>query len=106
MQDIRKVAVIGSGVMGSGIAAQLANSGTPVLLLDIPVPEGKNKLASDALEKMKKQKPAPLMDLDFLSRITIGNTEDDLAKIADYDWVIEVIIEKLDAKPELYPLIY
>lgn len=102
MQDIRKVAVIGSGVMGSGIAAQLANSGTPVLLLDIPVPEGKNKLASDALEKMKKQKPAPLMDLDFLSRITIGNTEDDLAKIADYDWVIEVIIEKLDAKRELY----
>jgi 3-hydroxyacyl-CoA dehydrogenase len=94
--DIKKVVVIGSGVMGSGIAAQLANANIPVLLLDIPVAEGRNKLATDALERMKKQKPAPLMDPKFADRISIGNTEDDLAKIKDYDWLIEVVIEKLD----------
>jgi len=102
MKEIRKVAVIGSGVMGSGIAAQIANSGTPVLLLDIPVEEGRNKLASDALERLKKQRPAPLMDPSFIDRITIGNTEDDLPRIKDYDWVIEVIVEKLDIKRELF----
>jgi 3-hydroxyacyl-CoA dehydrogenase len=102
MREIKKVVVIGAGVMGSGIAAQLANSNTPVLLLDIPVEGGRNKLAADALERMKKQKPAPFMDPQFASRITVGNTEDDLAKIKDYDWVIEAIIEKLEAKQDLY----
>src|SRR5450755_211273 len=102
MVDIKKVAVIGSGVMGSGIAAQLANANIPVLLLDIPLAEGRNKLAADALERMKKQKPAPLMDPKFVERISIGNTEDDLHKIKDYDWIIEVIIEKLEIKQDLY----
>lgn len=102
MCDIQKIVVIGSGVMGAGIAAQLANAQCSVLLLDIPVEEGRNKLANDALERMKKQKPAPLMDPKFLNHIITGNTEDDLHKIVDYDWIIEVIVEKLETKQSLY----
>ncbi|KKC46590.1 3-hydroxyacyl-CoA dehydrogenase [Paenibacillus sp. D9] len=115
--SIRKAAVIGSGIMGSGIAAHLANVGIPTLLLDIvpkqltPEEEKKgltaehpavrSRLAASAIAKLKKTNPAPLYDPAFAGRITPGNLEDDLHKIADADWIIEVIVENLDAKRSL-----
>ncbi|OXM16190.1 3-hydroxyacyl-CoA dehydrogenase/enoyl-CoA hydratase family protein [Paenibacillus herberti] len=114
---IRKAAVIGSGIMGSGIAAHLANVGIPTLLLDIVPkqlsaeeekkgltlehPAVRSRLAASAIAKLKKTKPSPLYDDAFTSRITPGNLEDDLDKIAGVDWVIEVIVENLDAKRSL-----
>ena len=116
--QIKKAAVLGSGVMGSGIAAHLANIGIPVLLLDI-VPtklteqeeakgltlenrQVRNKFASTALEKLLKQKPAPLATKQNLSLIEVGNIEDDLEQLKDVDWIIEVIVENLDIKRSLY----
>nr|WP_256439605.1 3-hydroxyacyl-CoA dehydrogenase/enoyl-CoA hydratase family protein [Sporosarcina sp. 6E9] len=116
--QIKKAAVLGSGVMGSGIAAHLANIGIPVLLLDI-VPKElteeekakgltlednqvRNKIASSALQKLLKQKPAPLTTKSNLSLIEAGNLEDDLEKLKDVDWIVEVIVENLDIKKELY----
>ncbi len=104
MTEINKVAVIGSGVMGAAIAAHIANSGTPVLLLDI-VPEGtddRSSLAKSAVEKLLKTDPAPLTHKRNAKKITAGNLEDDLDKLADVDWIIEVIIERLDIKQSLY----
>tara|TARA_B100000214_G_scaffold112604_1_gene79567 strand:+ start:36063 stop:38420 length:2358 start_codon:yes stop_codon:yes gene_type:complete len=101
---IEKVAVIGSGIMGAGIAAHCANAGCEVLLLDL-VPkdsEDRNSLARDAIRKMHKSNPEMLMHKRNANRITPGNIEDDLAQLNDFDWVIEVIIENLDIKKELY----
>lgn len=102
---IEKVAVIGSGVMGAGIAAQIANSGTDVLLLDI-VPKGetknKNIIAETALANLKKAKPAALMHPKNAKRIEVGNLTDDLKKLKNCDWIIEVVIERLDIKQDLY----
>ena len=106
---IRKAAVIGAGVMGSGIAAHLANAGIPVVLLDI-VPPGetskdpaaRNKFAAFALGNMRKQKPAPLMSEKALSLIEIGNLEDDLKRVSECDWVVEVIKEDLKLKNDLF----
>ena len=101
---ISKVCVIGAGVMGSGIAAQVANAGVPALLLDI-VPAGasdRNVLAKAALERLQKTEPAPLMSKAALKLIEIGNVEDDLAKLSDCDWIIEAVTEKLEAKQALY----
>ncbi|MFT4669151.1 MAG: 3-hydroxyacyl-CoA dehydrogenase [Flavobacteriaceae bacterium] len=111
---IKKVAVIGSGIMGSGIACHFANIGVEVLLLDIIPSElsekekGKgltledqvvrNRLVNDALTTAVKSRPAPLYHIDFSKRITIGNLEDDIAKIKDADWIIEVVVERLDIK--------
>ena len=112
MRRIKKVAVLGSGIMGSGIACHLANIGLEVLLLDIlpfdlkedqkKLKAARNKLANDALKKALKAKLAPLYNKDFSSRITTGNFEDDLQKIKDCDWVIEVIVERLDIKQQLF----
>ncbi|AWE08473.1 3-hydroxyacyl-CoA dehydrogenase [Lysinibacillus sp. 2017] len=115
---IQKVAVLGSGVMGSGIAAHLANIGIPTLLLDIAPNEltkeeeakgltldskaVKNRFAASALQKLLKQKPAPLSAKKNLALITPGNFEDDLDKLKDVDWIIEVIVEKLDIKKGLF----
>lgn len=104
MTKIQKVAVLGSGVMGSGIAAHVANAGVPVLLLDI-VPEGatnRNQLAEGALEKLKKAKPAALSHPRNIKRITAGNMEDDLDKLADVDWIIEAVLEDPKVKYEVY----
>lgn len=104
MTDIKSVAVLGSGVMGAGIAAHLANAGIPVILMDLPQ-KGigkKNALAKEAIEKLKKSNPAALMHKDKAKLITPGNLEDDLKKIKDVDWVIEVVIERLDIKQDLY----
>lgn len=115
---IKKVAVIGSGVMGSGIACHFANIGLEVLLLDI-VPKEltadeekkgltlehkafRNKIAQTHLTNALKSKPSPIYNQSFASRISVGNMEDDLSKIQDCDWVIEVVIERLDIKKSVF----
>ena len=100
MSDIKKVAVIGSGVMGSGIAAQLTNAGIPVVLLDIKV-EGKD-LAADAVSKMLKTEPAAFMRKSNAKLITTGTIDDNLDLIGDCDWIIEVVLEKLEIKHATY----
>lgn len=117
-RTINKVAVIGSGIMGSGIACHFANIGVEVLLLDI-VPRElsekeqakgltledkvvRNRMVNDALTKAIKSKPAPLYHKDFASRITTGNLEDDIAKVGQVDWIIEVVVERLDIKKQVF----
>jgi len=102
-RNIRKVAVLGSGVMGSRIACHFANTGTEVLLLDIAPKEGndKNKIVNDALAAAIKSSPAPLYDARFAKRISTGNFDDDLPKIKDCEWIIEVVIERLDIKQQV-----
>jgi len=104
MTTINKVAVIGAGVMGAGIAAQVSNAGLPVVLLDI-VPEGasnRNVVAEGAVQKMLKTNPAPFMHKRNAKRITVGNIEDHLIWLADCDLVIEAVIEDLAVKQDLY----
>ncbi|GAB2177287.1 3-hydroxyacyl-CoA dehydrogenase NAD-binding domain-containing protein [Dongia sp. agr-C8] len=101
---IEKAAVIGAGLMGSGIAAQIANAGVPVLLLDI-VPKDatdRSAIAKGAIDKLLKADPAPLMSKAAAKLITPGNIEDDLAQLKDVDWIVEAVIEKLDVKQSLY----
>ncbi len=115
---INKVAVIGSGIMGSGIACHFANIGVEVLLLDI-VPREltdaekakgltledkvvRNRLVNTSLQTALKSKPSPIYHQNFASRITTGNLEDDIAKVADVDWIIEVVVERLDIKKKVF----
>ena len=101
---INKVAVIGAGVMGSGIAAQIANAGLPVVLLDI-VPqdaEDRNVIAKGAVAKMLKTDPAPFMSKRNAKLIEVGNLEDDLDKLGDCDWIVEVVLEDLKIKHATY----
>ena len=103
MRRINKVAVLGSGIMGSGIACHLANAGMQVLMLDLPAKEGpRNSVAANALKAAIKSKPAPLYKNDYANRIEVGNFEDDLGRLGEYDWIIEVVIERLDIKRELF----
>ena len=101
---IAKVAVIGSGVMGSGIAAQIANAGVPVVLLDIvPKDAGdRSMLARGAIQKLLKADPAPLMALVNAKLIVPGNMEDDLELLRDCDWIVEVVLEDLKVKHATY----
>jgi 3-hydroxyacyl-CoA dehydrogenase len=104
MMVIKKVCVIGAGVMGSGIAAQVANGGVPALLLDI-VPKDasdRNILAKSALERLQTAEPAPLMSKAAAKLISTGNIDDDLSSLGECDWIIEAVTEKLDAKQVLY----
>lgn len=115
---IKKVAVIGSGIMGSGIACHFANIGVEVLLLDI-VPREltdaekakgltledkvvRNRLVNDALRASLKSKPSPIYHQKFADRISTGNLEDDITKIKDVDWIIEVVVERLDIKKQVF----
>ncbi len=108
---IDKVAVIGAGTMGGGIAAHLANIGIPVVLLDIATPNlsdaekddpaARNRLVNSLYDRMVKAKPANLANKDRAELITIGNMDDDFDLVADADWVVEVIIERLDLKQAL-----
>jgi len=101
--EIRKVAVLGSGVMGSAIAIHLAQTGSNVLLLDLPAKEGhRNSIAEGALKAAMKSKPSPIYSKRFANRITCGNFDDDIEKISNYDWIIEVIVERLDIKQRLF----
>ncbi|MEN8964404.1 MAG: 3-hydroxyacyl-CoA dehydrogenase NAD-binding domain-containing protein [Polaribacter sp.] len=115
---IKKVAIIGSGIMGSGIACHFANIGVEVLLLDI-IPRElsdkekakgltledkvvRNRLVNDALTASLKSKPSPIYNQKFANRISTGNLEDDIAKVADADWIIEVVVERLDIKKTVF----
>ena len=112
MRRIKKVAVLGSGIMGSGIACHLANVGIDVLLLDILPRDAdeqflknkavRNSVAEIALANTIKSKPAPLYKNELVKHITVGNFDDDMPKIKDYDWVIEVVIERLDIKKSIF----
>ena len=107
-RSIKKVAVLGSGVMGSRIACHFANIGVEVLLLDIvprdlsdedkQKPAMRNKLVNDALQFALKSKPSPIYDKSFASLVSTGNFEDDMSKISEMDWIIEVVVERLDIK--------
>ncbi len=104
MAEIKKVAVIGAGVMGAGIAAHVANAGIPVLLLDI-VPAGaenRNVIAEGAVARMLKADPAPFMSKRAAKLVSTGNVEDHLGQLADCDWIVEAVIERLDIKQDLY----
>ncbi len=117
-RHINKVAVIGSGIMGSGIACHFANIGVEVLLLDI-VPRElndkekakgltldskivRNRLVNDSLATALKSKPSPIYHQNFAKRITTGNLEDDIAKVKHVDWIIEVVVERLDIKKQVF----
>ncbi len=115
---INKVAVIGSGIMGSGIACHFANIGVEVLLLDI-VPRElnekekkkglslddkvvRNRIVNDSLQDSVKSKPSPIYHKDFVNRIETGNLEDDISKVSEADWIIEVVVERLDIKKQVF----
>ena len=117
-RSINKVAVIGSGIMGSGIACHFANIGVEVLLLDI-VPRElterekakgltledsvvRNRLVNDSLKNALKSKPSPIYHTDFAGRIQTGNLEDDISRVAEADWIIEVVVERLDIKKQVF----
>ncbi|EFH90570.1 3-hydroxyacyl-CoA dehydrogenase/enoyl-CoA hydratase family protein [Ktedonobacter racemifer] len=101
---IRKVGVIGAGVMGAAIAAHLANVGIPSLLLDIVPPDAKDRsiVARTGLEKALKARPAAFYTKRGAQLVTVGNIEDDLQALAEVDWVIEAVVERLDIKHSLY----
>lgn len=106
-RSINRVAVLGSGVMGSRIACHFAGIGVQVLLLDIPVPEStnaksKNKIVNDALAAAVKSSPSPLYTKDALKNITTGNFDDNMKDIALCDWIIEVVVERLDIKQSVF----
>ena len=117
-RSIKKIAIIGSGIMGSGIACHFANIGVEVLLLDI-VPRElsdadkargltleskavRNSIVNNSLKASLKSKPSPIYNQKFASRITTGNLEDDLKKIKDVDWILEVVVERLDIKKQVF----
>jgi len=101
---IQTAAVIGAGTMGAAIAAQLANAGISTLLLDIVLPDNKdrNAAAKGGFERALKANPAAFMDKENLKLIRIGNLEDDLEKLRDADWIVEAVLEKLEVKQELW----
>ena len=117
-RNIKKVAVIGSGIMGSGIACHFANIGVEVLLLDVAPTQlteteeingltlasksVRNRVVNDHLGTALKSKPSPIYHPSFASKITTGNTTDDIAKIATCDWIIEVVVERLDIKKVVF----
>lgn len=117
-RSIRKVAVLGSGVMGSAIACHFANIGCQVLLLDVAPKEltdeekakglpldskaVKNRIVQSSFDRSVKSNPGPLYTKRYISRITLGNFDDDMPKIKDYDWTIEVVVENLDIKKKVY----
>jgi len=117
-RTIKHATVIGSGIMGSQIACHLANIGVRVLLLDIPPrelnekeekaglsldsPRVRNRIVNESLAKAVKMNPAPLFDKAYAKRISTGNLEDDLAQVSKTDWIIEVVVERLDIKQQLF----
>ena len=120
-KHIKKVAIIGSGIMGSGIACHFANIGVNVLLLDI-VPKElnekekaqgltldnkivRNRIVNTSLTNSLKSKPSPIYKKEFSSRIETGNLDDDIHKISDVDWIMEVVVERLDIKKSVFDLV-
>lgn len=117
-RSIHKVAVLGSGIMGSAIACHFANIGCQVLLLDIAPKEltaeenakglnlenrnVKNRIVQSSFDRAVKSNPSPLYDKKFASRISLGNFDDDMPRIKDYDWTIEVVVENLEIKKKVF----
>ena len=102
-RKILKPAVLGAGTMGAGIAAHLANAGVPVLLLDIAADgDDKNAIVRKGWERALKAKPAALMEKDRAHLVSLGNMDDDFDKLAQMDWVVEAIVERLDIKQQLH----
>ena len=101
---IEKAAVIGAGLMGGGIAAHIANAGHDVVLLDIVPADGGNRsaLAEGAVARMLKTDPAPFMEKADAKRIATGNIEDHLHLLSDADWIVEAVVERVDAKQAVY----
>jgi len=107
---IKQIAVLGSGVMGSRIACHFAGAGFPVLLLDLlpkdlpdnAKPDQRNRIAREALQAAIKSNPSPVYDGTVVNKIKVGNFTDDLQKIEQCDWVIEVVVERLDIKQQLF----
>lgn len=101
---IKKVAILGSGVMGSRIACHFAGIGVQVLLLDIaaPPPADKNKIVNDSLAAALKSNPSPVYHKDVVKKITTGNFDDNMKDIAGCDWIIEVVVERLDIKKQVF----
>src|SRR5258708_16700016 len=111
-RTIRKVVILGSGIMGSRIACHFANIGCDVLLLDIAPkeltddekkkglaldhPAVKNRIVQNSFDSTLKSNPAPLFSRKFVSRVKLGNFSDDMTKIKTYDWTIEVVVENMD----------
>ncbi len=101
--DINKVVVIGSGTMGSGIAAQVANAGIQVTLLDLPSKEGsRNKITESAKERILKSRPPLLVEKNKIDLINVGNIEDDFSIVSEADWVVEAVVERIDVKHDIY----
>ncbi len=109
--NIQRAAVIGAGIMGAGIAAHLANAGIPVTLLDIVAPDAqksadraaRNRVAQTGLERAIKARPASAFYTQRAARlVTVGNTEDDLAKLGEVDWIVEAVFEEITVKRDLY----
>jgi 3-hydroxyacyl-CoA dehydrogenase len=114
INSISRVAVIGAGTMGAAIAAHVANAGLPVILLDIAPnrltpeeeqkgftlasPQVRNRIVQAGFERARQVRPAPFVSKEAESLVTLGNTEDNFAQIAEADWIVEAIIEKLEPK--------
>src|SRR5215212_370568 len=109
-RSIKRVAVLGSGVMGSRIALHFAGIGVQVLLLDMVPKEAvdskeksaRNKLVNDALQAAIKSNPSPAYNKDVVKKVTTGNFDDDMKQIANCDWVLEVVVERLDIKQKIF----
>ncbi len=104
---IKKIAVIGAGTMGSGIAAQIANAGNNVLLLDLPAGDSEQQSPAEiAIERLMVSDPPQLMHKKNTSLITSGTIDDDFHKLSECDWIIEAVVERLDIKKALYKRLY
>src|ERR1700751_6128032 len=109
-RTIKKIAVLGSGVMGSRIACHFAGIGVQVKLLDIVPNEAveskdfraRNKIVNDSLQAAQRSNPSPVFHKDVVRRISTGNFDDNMKDIAGCDWIIEVVVERLDIKKAVY----
>ena len=99
--EIKKVVVIGSGTMGSGIAAHLCNANIPVTLLDLTT-----EISQKAKEKIQKSRPPLLIDKTKIDNIRVGNINDDFNVVKDADWIVEAVVERIDIKHDIYNKIF
>ena len=99
--DIKKVVVIGSGTMGSGIAAHLCNANVPVTLLDLTT-----DISEKARERIKKSRPPLLIDKSKIDNIDVGNINDNFNVVSEADWVVEAVVERIDVKHNIYEKIF
>ena len=99
--EIKKVVVIGSGTMGSGIAAHLCNADIPVTLLDL-----KTEISEKARERIHKSRPPLLIDKSKINNIKVGNINEDFDTVKDADWIVEAVVERIDIKHDIYSKIF